>query len=119
MPTKTENEAVKVKYFDKNTNPNGDDTLNLNRFPGGEVKETGLEIPAGMNVGEAVIFQDYLRVPISDTTNNKSYFKKVNVKDVAGTTSDSVIEYNPIDDHLEDSDESIGNISQLGITTKN
>lgn len=119
VPTKTENEAVKVKYFDKNTNPNGDDTLNLNRFPGGEVKETGLEIPAGMNVGEAVIFQDYLRVPISDTTNNKSYFKKVNVKDVAGTTSDSVIEYNPIDDHLEDSDESIGNISQLGITTKN
>lgn len=58
-----------------------------------------------------MIFQDYLRVPIDD--GSKSYFKKVNVQNKAVS-----IEYPTIYDHITDSDESIENISVLGVSTK-
>ena len=66
IPKQTGNSSQKVRYFDKNTNPNGDDALDLNRFPGGTIKNTSLDIPANCKTGEAVIFQDYLRVSIDN-----------------------------------------------------
>ena len=110
IPKETGSSAKKVKYFMKNSNPNGDDALDLNRFPGTNLQDTGLEIPANCKVWEAVIFQDNLRVPIDNWTN--SYFKKVNVQNKAVS-----LDYTAIRDHIEDSDESISHISSLGVTT--
>lgn len=110
VPVETGETAKKVRYFKKNTNPNTEGSLNLTRFPGGTIQDTALEIPANCKVREAVIFQDYLWVPIDNGTN--SYFKKVNVANV-----NDVQTYGVIRDHIEDSDESISNISSLGVTT--
>ena len=101
-----------IKYFDKNTNPNGEDDLDLNRFPGGTVNNVGEHGTVVGEIGEAVIFQDYLRASWSTTT--ESMFTRVNVGSLEVKDPGAHIY-----DHIEDSDESIGSISQLGVTTKN
>ena len=103
----------KVKYIDKADDPNQDDAIDDSRFPWTAPEDTSIVIPTGTTVGEAVVFQDYVWIPISDNTNNQSYFIKINVYN-----ENDMQTYSPIYDHIEDSDESIWNISTLGVTTK-
>lgn len=102
-----------IKYFRKNSNPNGEDDLDLNRFPGGTISNvTGQYAAVTGNVWEAVIFQDYLRASFS--TGSESMFTRVNVWSL-----DVPAPSNRIYDHIEDSDESIGSISVSWVTTLN
>lgn len=103
----------RIKYFDKNTNPNWEDNLDLNWFPGTEPAEAGWDTAwIAWTPGEAVIFQDYLWA--SWYTNTQSMFSRVNVGSAQALPVSHMIY-----DHIEDSDESISNISQLGVTTLN
>lgn len=101
-----------VKYFNKAQNPNQDDAVNDSRFPGTALEDTTVVIPANTKVGEAVVFQDYLWIPFSyyvhNDPDNRSYFVKINIYDPTDIQT-----YNIINDHIEDSDESIKNISLL------
>ena len=100
-----------IKYFERNTRPA---SLNLSRFPGGTVKNTGGVVSG--NVGEAVIFQDCLRA--SYYGRDESTFARIQ-KPSAGGTPTALTVPTAIYDHIEDSDESISSISQLGVTTLN
>ena len=102
-----------IKYFYKNSNPNGDDDLDLNRFPGWEIRTVSWAYAAvAGNVWEAVMFQDYLRASWSSST--ESMFTRVNVGSLSVETPSKRIY-----DHIEDSDESIWSISVSGVTTLN
>ena len=61
-----------------------------------------------------MIFQDYLRASWSTAT--QSVFTRVNV---GSATAIDLPNPFAIYDHIEDSDESIGSISQMGVTTFN
>ena len=68
------------------------------------------------NVGEAVIFQDKLRA--SYYGRDESTFCRVQKPSAGGTPTELTTPI-AIYDHIEDSDESISNISLLGVTTMN
>lgn len=101
-----------IKYFEKNTRPSG---YSSSRFPGDTVKTVSGTGVSG-NVGEAVIFQDKLRA--SYYSNTESTFCRVQ-KPSAGGTPTELTTPTAIYDHIEDSDDSISSISQLGVTTFN
>lgn len=92
-----------IKYFDKNTNPNSTDSLNLNRFPGTELEDTEIGIPSSAKTWEAVIFQDCLWY--SRWVTGASTIRKVNIKSLQQGW------LWPIYDHIEDDDESISSIN--------